>query len=81
LLLSSILLAFYVGTGRWDLWPAWLLEPIALFLGISVCVGEAADPRHADFRLTHASRRIVTAVGLFFFIGWPLVIFASILAQ
>jgi hypothetical protein len=81
LLLTSILLAFYVSTGWWDVWSAWLLEPIALFLGIAVCVGEAADPRHADFRLTHISRRIVAAVGLIFFIGWPLAIFVSILAQ
>jgi serine/threonine protein kinase len=81
LLLTSILLAFYVGTGRWDLWPAWLLEPIALFLGIAVCVGEASDPRRGDFRMTRISRRIATAVGLAFFIGWPLAIFLSILAQ
>jgi serine/threonine protein kinase len=81
LLLTSILLAFYVATGLWDLWPAWLLEPIALFLGIAVCAGEASDPRHADFRVTRVFRRIVTAVGLIFFIGWPLAIFVSILAQ
>jgi serine/threonine protein kinase len=81
LLLTSILLAFYSGTGRWDLWTGWLLEPIALFTGVAVCVGEASDPRHGDFRVTRAFRRIVTAVGLIFFIGWPLVIFASILAQ
>jgi serine/threonine protein kinase len=80
-LLTSILLAFYVGTGRWDLWPAWLLEPVALFLGITVCVGEAADPRHRDYRVTRALRRIVTAAGLIFFIGWPLAIFVSILAK
>jgi serine/threonine protein kinase len=80
-LLTAILLAVYSGTGRWDLWPAWLLEPIALFLGIAVCVGEATDPRHRDFRLSHLSRRIVSAVGLVFFIGWPLVIFVSLLAQ
>jgi serine/threonine protein kinase len=81
LLLTAILLAIYSGTGRWDVWPAWLLEPIALFLGIAVCAGEASDPRHGDFRVAHASRRIVTAVGLIFFIGWPLVIFVSILAK
>jgi serine/threonine protein kinase len=81
LLLTAILLAFYSGTERWDLWTAWLLEPIALFLGIAVCVGEASDPRHRDFRATHTFRRIVTAAGLIFFIGWPLAIFVSILAQ
>jgi serine/threonine protein kinase len=81
LLLTSILLAFFMGTGRWELWPAWLLEPIALFLGIAVPVGEASDPRHGDFRVTRVSRRISTAVGLLFFIGWPLAIFVGLLAQ
>ncbi|MBN1440306.1 MAG: hypothetical protein JW929_12940 [Anaerolineales bacterium] len=81
LLLTAVLLGFYVGTGRWDLWPGWLLEPIALFLGIAVCVREAADPRRNDFRLARLSRRIVTAVGLIFFIAWPTVIFVRILAQ
>lgn len=81
LLLTSILLAFYMGTDRWDLWPAWLLEPIALFLGIAVPVGEAADTRHKDFRMTRLFRRIVTAAGLIFFIGWPLAVFVYILAQ
>ena len=81
LLLTSILLAFYVGTDRWDLWPAWLLEPIALFLGIAVCVGEAADPRRGDFRVTRIFSRIVMVIGLIFFIGWPLAVFVSILAN
>jgi hypothetical protein len=81
LLLTSILLAIFAGTGRWDLWPLWLLEPLALFLGIAVCVGEAVDPRHRDFRLTRFSRRVATAVGLIFFIGWPLAVFANILAH
>jgi hypothetical protein len=81
LLLTSVLLAFYMGTDRWDLWPAWLLEPIALFLGIAVPVGEAADPRHKDFRMTRLFRRIFTAAGLIFFIGWPLAVFVYILAQ
>jgi hypothetical protein len=30
--------------------------------------------------VTHVFRRIVTAVGLIIFIGWPLAIFVSILA-
>jgi tRNA A-37 threonylcarbamoyl transferase component Bud32 len=81
LLLTAILLAFYSGTGRWDLWSAWLLEPIALFGGVAVCVGEAFDPRRRDFRLTHAARRIATAAGLIFFVGWPIAVFVSILAR
>ncbi|MBN2083793.1 MAG: serine/threonine protein kinase [Anaerolineales bacterium] len=81
LMLTAVLLAFFVGTGRWELWPAWLLEPIALFAGIAVPVGEATDPRHGDFQATRGLRRIVTGAGLVFFIGWPLFIFVSILAQ
>jgi serine/threonine protein kinase len=80
LLLTAILLALYAGTGRWDLWTAWLLEPIAIFVGIAVCVGEASDPRR-DFRMTRRLRRIVAAAGWIFFIGWPLVNFVSILAN
>jgi serine/threonine protein kinase len=79
ILLTSVLLALYVATDRWDLWPAWLLEPIALFLGVAVWVGEASDPRHPGFRLTRLSRRAVSAAGLIFFIGWPIVIFVSLL--
>jgi serine/threonine protein kinase len=81
LLLTALLLAFYTATGRWNVWWLWLLEPWALFLGATVCLGEALDPRHRDFRITRTFRRVFTAAGLIFFVGWPFIIFVSILAQ